>query len=142
VTDDTACELASTSATLTQLGLVGTPVSSQFTVDLSYCDLRFEAAEFADSGLSVSVLRGTEIADIAMSDPTVSGSTLVLLPDVGTDGYFAGFGPAVDPATNPTNGAIGAARDDLGIVVAWSTGPTIPFATFEQAVRELLDALG
>lgn len=141
VTPDTACELATASPTLVQLGVVGTPASTQFSLDLSYCDLAFTASEFVDSGLSVSVLTASDVALTASSDPTISGSTLVLLPDVGVDGHYAAIGPGVDPAANPTSGAIIAARGELGVSVAWATGPTVPFATFEQIVLELLDAL-
>lgn len=141
VTQDTACELVESSPSLTQLGVVGTPTSTQFTLDLSYCDLRFEAPEFVDSGMSVSVLTAADVALTASSDPAISGSTLVLLPELGTDGHFVALGPGVDPTTNPTSGTIFAARGELGISVAWATGPVIPFATFEQVVRELLDAL-
>jgi len=141
VTADTACELAALSPTLVGLDVVGTSVSTQFTLDLSYCELRFQAPEFVDSGVSVRVLTAADVALTAGTDPTVSGSTLVSLPDVGVDGHFLALGPGVDPTANPTSGSIVAARGDLGVSVSWGTGPVIPFDAFKQITRELLDAL-
>lgn len=142
VTFDSACALVSESATLTDLGAVGTPVDTSFITDLSRCEITLAVAEGVDASFGVGILTAEDVALTAGSDTTVAGGALVPLPGLGENGHFLSRVPGADPADDPRSGAILASRGDLGISLAWATAQDVaPYATYEQAVREMLGAL-
>lgn len=142
VTEATACALVSENPTLQALGATGTEVDVSFVVELSMCQLEIPLGDSVLSSVSVGVVTANDVALTASADPTISNTTLVALPELGENGHFIGNVPGVDPASNPRHGAIVAARGDLGVSISWATTESaIPFATFEQIVRELLDEL-
>lgn len=142
VDENTACEIASASPTLTELGGVATPADTQFIVALSFCQVQLTAPGVDGLSLSVEIVTAADVALTAGSDPTAVPGSFVLMPDLGEDGHFLSLIPGVTPADEPTSGALTAARGDLGITLAWAGATAaVPFATFEQIARELLEAL-
>lgn len=142
VTADTACALVTESQTLTELGVTGTPASTQFVAALSLCELRIDTPEHAGSSIGVGVVTAEDVALTAGLDSDAIEGTLALLPGLPVNGHFISGAPGVDPATDPRNGSIAASRGDLGVTISWATADgLLPFATYEQTVRELLDAL-
>lgn len=137
---DTACEISAQSATLAALGAEGTPADASLILALSYCQLL--APSLGNSSLSVEVVDARDVALTAESDPATFTGTLILLPELGEYGHFLSLRPGVDPASNPTIGALSAARDELGIVLSWSVEDgTVTFAEFEKIATELLGSL-
>jgi hypothetical protein len=141
VGDDTACELAEQSPTLVSLGVTGASADASLVVELSMCTLTFDSPEQAGSSFGLSVLTSEDIALTAAADPATFAGTIVLLPELGENGHFIARAVDVDPASDPGQGAILAARGEIGVSLVWAaTGAAPPFATMEQAVREILDA--
>lgn len=139
---ESACELVTNSPTLTALGAAGTPVDTSFVVAASMCEVTIDSPEAVITSVGVSVLTAGDIALTAGSDPSVSGGSLVLLPELGEYGHFLSRVPDVDPYADPTSGAILAARGDWGVSITWAMSESIvPYETFELAVREMLDEL-
>jgi hypothetical protein len=142
VDKNTACEIASASPALTELGGVGTPADTQFIVALSFCQVQLTAPGVDEISLSVEIVTAADVALTAGSDPSAVPGSFVLLPDLGENGHFLSLIPEVTPADEPTSGALTAARGDLGITLAWAgVAGAVPFSTFEQIARELLEAL-
>lgn len=143
ITVNSACELAAQSAALEELGAVGAPADVSLVVELSMCTLEIDVPDQEPSSFGLSILTSDDIALTAGADPESIGGTIVPLPGLGENGHFVARGVGIDPRNDPMQGAILSARGDLGVSLSWAmASPSIPFATFEQAVREILDALG
>ncbi len=139
---DSACELAASNATLAELGAVGEPADTQFIVALSYCQLTLDLPPEIISSVSLEILAAADVVATVNVDTEVAGISLVPLPDLGENGHFISVTPDIRPADDPRSGAIAASQGDLGVVLSWSLSDSvIPFATFEQAVRDALDEL-
>ncbi len=139
---ETACALVAGSPTLAGLGVSGTPASTQFVASLSLCELRIDGPEHSGSSIGVGVVTAEDVALTAGLDSASIEGTLMLLPSLGENGHFISGAPDVDPAADPRIGSIAAARGDLGVTISWATDEgLIPFSTYEQAVRDLLDAI-
>lgn len=142
IDENTACEIAAASPALAELGGVGAPADTQFIVALSFCQVQLTAPGVADLSLSVEIVTAADVALIAGSDPSTVPGSFVALPDLGENGHFLSAIPGVAPADEPTSGALTSARGNLGITLAWAgAAGAVPFATFEQIARELLEAL-
>lgn len=142
VDEETACEVASASPTLTELGMEGYSYDASLVAQLSGCQLNITDPGHEYSSFGVSVITAADVELTANADPTISNTTLVPLPDVGENGHFIGRVAGIDPATDPKSGAIVAGRDSLGVSLSWSMSDSqIPFETFKRAAQELLDAL-
>lgn len=139
---ETACELAATSSTLAAWSATGTAVDTTGTFALSYCELDVEIPGVSEPGLNVQVVTASDVALTSGIDPAAFSGSFVLLPDVGVDGHFTSPKPDVAPDTDPTAGAITAAKGELGVTLAWATGAdVVPYADYERIVTELLAAL-
>lgn len=139
---DTACTVAASSTTLDSLGAIGEPADTEYIVALSYCQLALTAPGYEAESISVEVLAVADVILTAELDPAEFTGTLLPLPEVGENGHFVALTAGVDPASNPTAGAITASKGELGVTLAWATrGPILAFADYEQIVRELLEAL-
>lgn len=142
VSSSSACELVDLSPTLTSLGAAGTPVDTSFVVAASMCEVTIDSPEGIITSVGVSMLTASDIALTAHHDSSVSGGSLILLPELGEYGHFLSRVAGVDPYADPASGAILAARGDWGVSIAWSMSESVvPFETFELAVREMLDEL-
>ncbi len=139
---ETACELVRSSPTLTELGANGTPADTRFIVALSFCDVALDSTEYEPTRISVSIVTGEHVALAGEYDAAVYGGSLVPLPDLGESGHFLAPVANAHPSDDPRSGSILAARRSLGVTLSWAMDEPIPYATFEQVVRELLDELG
>lgn len=140
---DTACALAAESPTLDELGTIGEPADTTYIVALSYCQLTLTATPgYEANSIGVEVLAVADVIATAELDPAVFTGTLLPLSSLGENGHFVALTPGVDPASNPTAGAITASKGELGVTLGWATRDAfLSFADYEQIVRELLEAL-
>ena len=143
VNRDTACDLIAQSPTLDALGAVGEPADTTYIVALSYCQLALTAVPgYEANSISVEVLAVADVIATAELDPAAFTGTLLPLSSLGENGHFVALTPGVDPASNPTAGAITASKGELGVTISWATrDATLGFSDYEQVVRELLEVL-